>query len=345
MTIAGGGGLVPDRYAVVLDEIFGEIHRAQLDAVRRSNALVIDLYARIGRVIVARQHDEGYGSQLINRLAVDLAGRYRGQRGWSPRNLRYMRAFALAWPDDQMVQARLHQLSWTHHQVLLDRLDTPTERTWYVDQAITNHWSSRVLEAQIRSQLHQRHGLAPSNFATTIPELAGDALDQLATDPYRLDFLALDLAVTERGFEQAVVERITEFLTHLGRGFAYLGRQWRLTVGDSDFFLDLAFYNVHLHAYVIFELKTREFAPAHAGQLAFYVTAIERQVRRAGDNPTIGVLLVPDKDQVVVEYTLASLNAPLAVATYTYGDLPDDVRHELPAAADLAPLLRPGPDP
>jgi predicted nuclease of restriction endonuclease-like (RecB) superfamily len=252
-----------------------------------------------------------------------------------------MRAFALAWPEQEILQARLQNLSWTHHQVLLDALDDIAERSWYVDQAITNNWSSRVLLAQVRSGLHERIGVAPSNFERTVPELAGDALDQLATDPYRLDFVQLDSAANERAMEQALVERITEFLTHLGRGFAYLGRQWKLTVGDTDFFLDLAFYNVHLHAYAIFELKSTVFTPAHAGQLAFYVTAIERQVRRTGDNPTIGVLLVPDKDNIVVEYALASTSVPMTVATYTHHQLPAEIRAELPAANELALLLDP----
>jgi predicted nuclease of restriction endonuclease-like (RecB) superfamily len=327
-------------YDDVLTEVLAEIRRAETEAVRRSNALVVELYSRVGRVILARQRDESYGSQLIDRLAVDLASRFGGRRGWSARNLRYMRAFARAWPDDEILQARLQNLSWTHHQILIDRLVHREDRLWYAEQAVSNSWSTRVLQAQIHTQLHERIGTAPSNFAVTMPQLDSEALDQLATDPYRLDFLLVDPRAREQAIELAMVDRITQFLTHLGRGFAYLGRQWRLTVGNSDFFLDLAFYNVHLHSYVIFEIKTTDFAPAHAGQLGFYVTAFERQIRRPGDGPTIGVLLVPDKDDVVVEYTLAATNMPMTVARYTYPQLPADIRSELPQASELAPILK-----
>jgi predicted nuclease of restriction endonuclease-like (RecB) superfamily len=210
-------------YDDILSEVLVEIRRAETEAVRRSNALIVELYSRVGRVIVARQRDESYGSQLINRLAVDLASRYGGQRGWSARNLRYMRAFALAWPTDEILQPRLQNLSWTHHQILIERLDDRKDRLWYAEQAVSNNWSKRVLQAQIHGQLHQRIGTAPSNFASTMPELDSEALDQLATDPYRLDFLLLDPRAREHAIELAMVDRITEFLTHLGRGFATSG--------------------------------------------------------------------------------------------------------------------------
>jgi predicted nuclease of restriction endonuclease-like (RecB) superfamily len=273
-------------YDDVLTEVLAEIRRAETEAIRRSNALVVELYSRIGRVILARQRDESYGSRLIDRLALDLASRFGGQRGWSARNLRYMRSFARAWPDDEILQARLQNLTWTHHQILVDRLDDRDDRLWYAEQAVSNNWSTRVLQAQIHGQLHQRIGTAPSNFAVTMPELDSEALDQLATDPYRLDFLLVDPRAREQAIELAMVDRITEFLTHLGRGFAYLGRQWR------------------------------------------------------GDGSTIGVLLVPDKDDVVVEYTLAATNMPMTVARYTYPQLPADIRSELPQASELAAILK-----
>jgi predicted nuclease of restriction endonuclease-like (RecB) superfamily len=158
-------------YDDVLTEVLAEIRRAETEAIRRSNALVVELYSRIGRVILARQRDESYGSRLIDRLALDLASRFGGQRGWSARNLRYMRSFARAWPDDEILQARLQNLTWTHHQILVDRLDDRDDRLWYAEQAVSNNWSTRVLQAQIHGQLHQRIGTAPSNFAVTMPEL------------------------------------------------------------------------------------------------------------------------------------------------------------------------------
>jgi predicted nuclease of restriction endonuclease-like (RecB) superfamily len=326
-------------YDDLLRDVLDTIADAKSELARTTNGLAVDLYWRIGRSILDRQQDAGYGDAVVDRLSTDLTSRFPGQRGWSPRNLWYMRNFALAWERSEILQTRLQNLSWSHHQVLLDSVPESPQRHWYVDTAIKNRWSVRLLTAQIKNQLYERTGTAPSNFDTTVPDLQGDDLNRLATDPYRLDFLQLDEAATERQLEAAVVERISEFLTHLGRGFAYMGRQYRLTVGRTDFFLDLLFYNTHLHAYCVFELKTQNFAPAHAGQLAFYVTAIERQLRTDRDNPTIGVLLVPDKDNVVVEYTLASLTSPMTVATYTHNQLPEDLRRELPGRAEIAQLL------
>ena len=330
----------PD-YDRLLDEVIDAVNQARRTLVVRTNATTIELYWHIGRAILTRQIDERYGSATINRLAADLRARYPGQRGFSARNLWYMRAFAAAWPDPQILQTLLQNLGWGQNQLLLDRLDTLAEREWYARRALTDGWTHTVLADRITARLHQREGAAPSNFATAVPDLAGDQLDQLATDPYRLDFLGLDDHATERELEVALVQRVTDFLTHLGRGFAYMGRQHTLTVGQRDFQLDLLFYNVRLHAYIVFELKTTDFAPAHTGQLAFYVTAIERQLRGDNDGPTIGVLLVASKDRTVVEYSLAATAAPIAVASYTYAELPANVRDTLPTVGSLDGLLRP----
>ena len=327
-------------YRGLLADVVAAIGDSRVEAVRRSNALVVGLYERVGRLIVECQRDERYRSQLIARLSADLAARFNGT-GWSPRNLRYMRSFALAWAPDEILQTRLQYLPWSHHVVLLDRVDDQATRRWYVDQAIANHWSSRVLAHHIASGLHERTGQAPSNFAATLPELSGDLLGELTVDPHRLDFLAVDGEVGERDLEAALVHRMTEFLTHLGRGYTYAGRQYRLTVGGTDFLLDLLFFNVELNSYVVFELKSRRFTPADAGQLGFYVVAIERELRRPHHGPTIGVLVVASKDNVVVEYSLASMAAPMSVAEYTTAKaLPANVRAMLPAPAEFASALQ-----
>lgn len=323
----------PD-YRELLANVTAAIAASQQEAARRSNALVVGLYARIGQLIVERQRDERYGSQLIDRLSNDLSSRFGGS-GWSPRNLRYMRSFARCWGPD-ILQPRLQNLSWRHHQVLLDQVDDRRTRAWYVDQAIANRWSSRVLALHIAGALHERTGQAPSNFSATLPDLDGDLLGELTVDPHRLDFLALDRDASERDVETALVERITDFLTHLGRGYAYVGRQFRLTVGDTDFFLDLLFFNYVLNSFVVFELKTRRFTPGDAGQLGFYVVAIERELRGPQHGPTIGVLLVPGKDDVVVEYALASMATPMTVAAFTTAELPPAVRALLPAPDEIA---------
>ncbi len=333
---------IDDVYASLLADIVGEVHQAEAQLIRTSNATMINLYWRIGSLIVERRAIEGYGANVVDRLSADLAASFPGQRGFAPRSLRYMRAFAAAWPDGEKLQQLLQFLPWGHVTTLLDRLDVSTEREWYARRALEDGWSRGVLIDRIKAQLHLREGSAPTNFSATlgVPAATAASLQSLATDPYRLDFVALESGSGERAFEQAIVERITDFLQHLGRGFAYMGRQYRLSVGDSDFFLDLLFYNTHLHAYVVFELKVQPFAPEHAGKLGFYVTAIERQLRRDGDHPTIGVLLVPEKDELVVEYTLASMTNPMAVASYTYRELPEALQRELPAAAEITMAVK-----
>ena len=328
-------------YRALLADVVKAIEDTQVEAVRRTNALVIDLYARVGQLILDRQRDERYGSQLVERLSTDLSSRFAGAGNWSTRNLWYMRSFALAWPPEQILRTRPQNLSWSHHLVLLDKIDDQELRRWYVEQALTNRWSSRTLDLQIASRLHERTGRAPSNFDTSLPDVSGDLLRELTVDPHRLDFLAIDGEVGERDLEAALVHRITEFLTHLGRGYTYAGRQYRLTVGDTDFFLDLLFFNVELSCYVVFELKSRRFTPADAGQLGFYIVAIERELRRPHHGPTIGVLLVAGKDNVVVEYSLASMAAPMSVAEYTTAKaLPANVRAMLPAPAEFASALQ-----
>lgn len=327
----------PD-YGALLDDVSAAIVAAQAEAIRRTNALTVALYWRVGNLILERQRDERYGSRLIDRLSVDLTARFRRAGTWTPRNLWYMRSFAAAWTDEILL-ARLQNLSWTHHITLLNQVEVPELRRWYLEQAIVHRWSSRMLAIRIAANHHEAVGRAPTNFPMTLPEADGDLLAELATDPHRLDFLALGADAGERDLEAALVDRITEFLTHLGRGFTYAGRQYRLTVGDTDFFLDLLFFNTELNCYVVFELKVRAFTPGDAGQLAFYVTAIERQLRRTHHGPTIGVLLVPGKDDVVVEYALASVARPMAVASFTVQELPADVREVMPAPGELADVL------
>lgn len=330
------------QYDELVEAVVDAISSAQREAAGQANAALVNLYWRIGTIIVARQQDEGYGTRVIERLSVDLRSRYPGQRGFSQRNLRYMRAFALAWPDDKKVQNLLQNLGWGQIQLLLDKLDEASTREWYAERAITDGWTHGVLSDRINAVLHEREGMAPSNFGA-LPTAAEDRhiLDRLATDPYHLDFLSLTPGASEHQLESALVQRVTNFLTQLGTGFAYMGRQHRITVGDTDFHLDLLFYNTRLHCHVVFELKARPFEPADAGQLGFYVTAIDRQLKRDGDNPTIGILLVTDRDDLVVEYALADSNNPMAVARYTFNELPEEVQAGLPTAEELTNAVNP----
>lgn len=257
-------------------------------------------------------------------------------KGFSPRNLKYMRAFAEAWPEVEFVQAALAQLPWYHQLALLDKLKTPEERRWYAAKAIEHGWSRNVLVMQIETSLLQRSGSAVTNFDVNLPQAQSDLARESLKDPYRFDFLGLTEEAQEREVENALVKHVTEFLLELGAGFAFVGRQVLLDVGGDEFFVDLLFYHLKLRCYVVIELKGGMFKPEHLGQLGFYMTAVDRQVKDERDNPTIGLLLCKSKNKVVVEYALADKSQPMGIAEYKLLEsLPAELQTSLPSIEQL----------
>lgn len=323
-------------YGDLFDGVANVIRETEHRVVRSTNAAVLGMYWQIGRLILDRQASEVWGAKVLDRLAIDLRAEFPTRRGFSRSNLHTMRSFAQAWPDGAaIIQQPVGQLPWGHVGVLIQRLNDPETREFYASRAAEHGWSRAVLEYQISTRFHLRIGQAPSNFATTIPLDQQDLTRELAVDPYRLDLLTAGGSCAERDLEDRLVGRMTEFVASIGVGLAYLGRQYRLVVGEQEFFVDLLFYSARLHRYVVFELKARKATPADIGQLAFYITAVERNLRTDRDDPTIGILLVADKDDVVIEYALAGTTVPMAVAAYAWEDLPADLRRGLPPAEDL----------
>jgi predicted nuclease of restriction endonuclease-like (RecB) superfamily len=285
------------------------------------NTELVVLYWRIGTLIRQRRAEQGWGTKVVERLAADLRAEFPGLRGFSPRNLVYMQTFAGA-VEGPVAQQAVAQLPWGHVTVLLDKLDDLGEREFYASRAAANGWSRAVLTHQITTGLHLLSGEAVTNF---------------------LDFLALEPGFTERHLEDALVARLTHFLAELGEGFAFVGRQYRLTVDGEDFFADLLFFHLGLRCYIVFELKVGAAAPAHLGQLNFYVNVVDDLMRRPehDDGPTIGILLAATRNDVVVEYALRGFDTPLAVSTYrTTAALPDEVRAALPSVEDLTDVVR-----
>jgi len=289
----------PANYADWLAELKTRIHSAQQRATLAVNRELVLLYWQIGHDILARQAEQGWGSKVIERLAEDLRQAFPEMKGFSPRNLKYMRAFAEAWPEAEFVQEVLAQLPWYHQLALLDKLPGPGTRRWYAAKAIEHNWSRNVLVMQIESRLLERSGTAVSNFPATLPEPNSDLARESLKDPYRFDFLGLTDEAQEREIENALVTHVTEFLLELGAGFAFVGRQVLLDVGGDEFFIDLLFYHLKLRCYVVIELKGGKFKPEHLGQLGFYLTAVDAQMKHPQDNPTIGLLLCKSKNQVV----------------------------------------------
>lgn len=326
----------PDGYADWLVDLKARIHTAQQRATLSVNRELVLLYWGIGRDILGRQLHQGWGAKVVDRLSHDLRAAFPFMKGFSPRNLKYMRAFAQAWPDAKFVQEVLAQLPWYHQLALLDKLSGPDDRRWYAQKAISQSWSRNVLVMHIESQLKSRSGMAVNNFAANLPAAQSDLARESLKDPYRFDFLGLAEEAQEREIESALVRHVTQFLLELGAGFAFVGRQVHLDVGGDDFFIDLLFYHLKLRCYVVVELKAGEFKPEHAGQLSFYLSAVDAQVKRDDDQPTIGILLCKSKNRVVAEYALRNLQQPIGVAQYQLvNSLPESLQSSLPSIAQI----------
>lgn len=321
----------PTGYADWLAELKARIHSAQQRATLAVNRELVLLYWQIGRDILERQAREGWGAKVIDRLAHDLRTAFPDMKGFSPRNLKYMRSFAQAWPEAEFVQQAAAQLPWFHLCTLIDKLKTREERDWYLSAATQHNWSRNVLEMQIETHLRARSGQAVTNFEARLPAPLSDLARESLKDPYRFDFLGLTDEAQERAVEDALVKHVTQFLLELGAGFAFVGRQVLLDVGGDEFFIDLLFYHLKLRCYVVIELKGGKFKPEHLGQLGFYLTAVNKQVKGEHDNPTIGLLLCKSKNKVVAEYALGDSAQPMGVAEYKLLEsLPAELQTSLP---------------
>jgi predicted nuclease of restriction endonuclease-like (RecB) superfamily len=326
----------PEGYGEWLIDLKGRIHNAQQRATLAVNRELVQLYWQIGNDILSRQAQQGWGAKVIERLAQDLRAAFPDMKGFSPRNLKYMRAFAEAWPDAAIVQQAVAQLPWGHNLVLLDKLPGPETRRWYAAKAVEHNWSRNILVMQIETRLLERSGKAVTNFQASLPAAQSDLARESLKDPYRFDFLGLTTDSQERAVENALVKHVTEFLLELGAGFAFVGRQVLLDVGGDEFFIDLLFYHLKLRCYVVIELKGGKFKPEHLGQLGFYMTAVDRQVKGEHDNPTIGLLLCKSKNKIVAEYALGDKAQPMGIAEYKLLEsLPAELQTSLPSIEQI----------
>lgn len=326
----------PEGYSDWLAELKKRIHSAQQRATLAVNRELVLLYWQIGHDILMRQAAQGWGAKVIERLAHDLRTAFPNMKGFSPRNLKYMRAFAEAWPNAEFVQEVLAQLPWYHQIALLDKLNNAEIRTWYAQKTIENNWSRNVLVMQIESRLLERQGAAVTNFEVTLPKPNSDLARESIKDPYRFDFLGLTDEAQEREIEGALVQHVTQFLLELGAGFAFVGRQVLLQVGEEEFFIDLLFYHLKLRCYVVIELKAGKFKPEHLGQLGFYMIAVDKQIKAEQDNATIGLLLCKSKDKVVAEYALGDKTQAMGIAEYKLEQaLPDTLETNLPSIEQI----------
>lgn len=323
-------------YDQLLRDLKERIRHAQVRAALAVNRELVALYWQIGQEILLQQQQQGWGAKVIERLAKDLKKEFPDMTGFSRSNLLSMRAFAEAYPDPQIVQQLVGQIPWGHNVRILEQVKDPVQRLWYVQQTIENGWSRNVLVHQIESRLYSRLGSAVTNFELVLPQSQSDLANQILKDPYNFSFLSLSREMQERELEKGLVDHIRDFLLELGVGFSFLGSQYPLEVSGKEFRLDLLFYHVRLHCYVVIELKVGEFEPEFSGKMAFYVSAVDNLLKTEVDQPTIGIILCKSKDKTIAEYALQPLQSPISVATYRLRDtLPEPLQDSLPTIAQL----------
>jgi len=330
-------------YTTILEKLKNKIREAQHKAFLSVNKELILLYWNIGTTILEQQRKEGWGAGVINRLALDLTRIFPDMKGLSPRNLKYMRALAEAYPEKQIVQQLVAQIPWGHNLRILDCIKNRAERLWYIRETVKNGWSRNVLVHQIENTLYQRQKISSksTNFLTTLPAPQSELAQQTIKDPYIFDFLNLAHDARELELQKALINHITKFLLELGSGFAFVGSQYHLEISGKDFYIDLLFYHLNLRCFVVLELKTGEFKPEYAGQLNFYLSAVDSQVKGKNDNPTIGIILCKNKDKIIAEYALRNIAKPMGVSEYKLSrTIPEKLRRALPSPKEIETELK-----
>lgn len=329
------------------------IKNAQIKAALQVNSELLQMYWNLGKDIAERQLDSVWGKGFFIQLSKDLQAEFPEIKGFSVTNLKYIKRFYLFYNQEDTIRQQvadelnsqnidnlLLSVPWFHHVEIFTHSKSVEEAYFYVRQTIENNWSRSVLTHQIESQLYERSGKSVTNFTNTLPAIQGELAQQITKDPYIFDFMDMTNIHNERELENCLATNMTKFLLELGTGFTYYGRQVHLNVNGDDFYIDLLFYNLKLRCYVVVELKTVKFLPEHAGQLKFYVTAVDKQMRTEYDNATIGILICKDKNDVVAEYALQDIAAPIGVSSYElYNHLSDNFKSSLPTIEEIENAL------
>lgn len=337
---------LPDKYPQLLSFLKGKVRSAKQRAILSVNKELISIYWLIGKTIEEQQKIEGWGSKVIEQLSKDLTSEFPDMKGFSPRNLKYMRKFAATYQivqplvaqlqeDDyqkiEFVQPLVAQIQWTHHTIILDKCKTEEERLFYISKTAKQGWSKNVLSSQIETQLYKRQGKAISNFSEILPPNRVAEVSNMIKNPYVFDFLDIREDMQERDMERALVEQVKKLMLELGKGFAFVGNQYNIKVENDDYYLDLLFFNIPLNCYVVFELKIGDFRPEYIGKLNFYVNAVDGEVKLPNHNDTIGVLLCKTPNKTEIKYSLKKVNAPIGVSEYLlHNQLPSPMQEELP---------------
>lgn len=325
-------------YITFLNDIKMDIQSSRVRAALSVNRELILLYWRIGNEILKRKKEQGWGSDVVKQLSLDLKHTFPEMKGFGERNLVYMQTFAASYPDFEFTQRVIAQIPWGQNVEILDTVKDPKLRIWYIEKTIENGWSRNVLSMQIESSAHLRFGNAQTNFEMTLPKPTSDLARELVKSSYNFEFLGIGSEVHEKVIEKGLIDNIRNFLLEMGTGFSFIGSQYRIELAGEDFVIDMLMYHIKLKCYVVIELKAGKFKPEYVGKLGFYTTAIDHEVKDDSDNSTIGILLCQSSNQMMVEYCLKDTRKPIGVSEYTTG-LPEDYKKLLPTQEQFQHLL------
>ena len=341
--------LVSQEYKIWLESLKNKFRSSQIKASIKVNTTLLEFYWDLGGQIVQKQEEHKRRSGFLEKLSHDLSAEFPDVKGFSYRNIRFIRQWYIFWQQDaakienenwQQLVAILFQVPWGHHQIILNKIKNIDEAIYYVQNTMLNGISRSVLVHQIESNLYEREGKAITNFENTLPPIQSDLAKEITKDPYIFDFVTLTQDYQEKELEDALTQNITNFLLELGSGFAFVGRQYKLIVGGDEFKIDLLFYHIKLKCYVVVELKATSFKPEHAGKLSFYTSAIDGELKNSDDNPTIGILICKSKNNTVVEYALKDINKPLGISEYQLTEiLPKEFKSSLPSIEEIEAKL------
>jgi len=319
-------------YSTFLVDIKKQIKLSQQKAFTAVNQEMILLYFTIGAMINSKQKELGWGAKVIDRLSADILKEFSDMSGFSPRNLKLMVQFYKEYSSDEIVQPVVAQIPWTHNIILIQKVKDRELRYWYMEQTLQNGWSKDVLSLMIKSEVHKRAGSLVSNFKQILPPFESDLVQQSFKDPYRFDFLTITEPFREKELENSLIKHMEKFLIELGSGFAFVGRQYKLEVGDDEFYIDLLFYHLKLRCFVVVELKKGKFKPEYSGQVNFYCNAIDSVLAQKDDKPTIGLILCQEKNEIVAEYSLKNMSQPIGISEYQLTEvLPKEFESSLPS--------------
>lgn len=328
--------IIDKQYQSLLDDLKQRVHASRYKAALSVNKELILLYHHIGKQILASQSQQGWGAKVIDQLSKDLRSEFPEMKGFSTRNLKYMRKFAEEYPDTEFVQEALAQLTWYHNVTLLDKVKDKQERAFYIKNAAQYGWSRSIMVMQIETNLHKRQGQAVTNFKEKLPSPQSDLAHYTLKDPYIFDFLSLGQEAHEREVEKGLIAHVEKFLLELGEGFAFVGRQYHIEIGNQDFYIDLLFYHLRLRCFVVIELKDKDFKPEYAGKMNFYLSAVDDLVKHETDQPSIGLILCKSKNNVLAEYALRDIEKPIGLAEYRITEsLPENLKTALPSIEEL----------